>query len=125
MKNSALFRATGRYPQPTEKKMNRSFTHGLLIVLMLKVVCSSETSVYFNESTRRYISQRALIFILAAVKISNLISEISSLKCIWRLNYITKVFVLCSSTVCFETLKNHKTLNGRYVSKVGSSFAFR
>jgi hypothetical protein len=35
------------------------------IALMMEAAGISETSVYFNETARRYISQRALIFILA------------------------------------------------------------
>jgi hypothetical protein len=35
--------------------------------LMMEAVINSETSVYFNEATR-YISQRNISFILAAVR---------------------------------------------------------
>jgi hypothetical protein len=38
------------------------------LALIMEVVHTSETSVYFNETTRRYISQKAVISILAAVR---------------------------------------------------------
>jgi hypothetical protein len=35
---------------------------------MVELILTSETSVYFNESTLRYISQKAVFFILAAAR---------------------------------------------------------
>jgi hypothetical protein len=40
----------------------------VLIVHMMEVVRSSETSVYLHENERRYIPERCLIFILDAVR---------------------------------------------------------
>jgi hypothetical protein len=45
-----------------------------ITALMMETVRISETSVYFQESTRHYI-QKAVMFILAAVRFRNLTNE--------------------------------------------------
>jgi hypothetical protein len=44
------------------------YLHNQVITLMVEEVRTSETSVYPNETTQRYISDIALIFILAAMR---------------------------------------------------------
>jgi hypothetical protein len=56
-----------------------------MIALMMEAERTSETSVYFNETTRRYF-QKAVIFILAAVRTSNL-TKINNL----RQTFVTEV----------------------------------
>jgi hypothetical protein len=54
-----------------QKIFSGLFLGWLIITLMMEGVRTFETSVYSNETTRRYI-QNALIFILAALKTRNL-----------------------------------------------------
>jgi hypothetical protein len=55
--------ANGPYPEPNGYICISS----IFIALMMEAVCTTETSVYYNE-TSGAISQKALIFVLDAVR---------------------------------------------------------
>jgi hypothetical protein len=55
-------------PFPTHSDISaRFFARGLFIALMMEAVRTSETSVYFNETTRRCIEE-AVSVMLSAVR---------------------------------------------------------